>query len=362
MLDALQAFTREARAADVALVYYAGHGIEVGGRNFLIPTDARLATDDDVEFEAVPLDLVLRAVEGAKRLRLVMLDACRDNPFATRMVVAGRGRSVGRGLSRVEPPGDMLVAYAARDGQVASDGDGGGNSPYAAAILQHLETPGLEIQFLFRKVRDAVMAATGNSQQPHVYGSLGGDPFYLVPPLAPTPEPAALAPPVAAGGSERDFELAFWRSVEQSGARGDLEEYLRQFPAGVFAGLARNRLAALPEPGPAPGPPAPATAAASGPRVEPAPTSSAPAPAGATAASAEPPPLRRRAAAPPPPAAVVAAVPAVVAPPPAAVGLRARVDGLVAACPARRWRRRSPRAATSRSPATPSRPGNSTAP
>ena len=154
----------------------------MAGRNFLIPTDARLATDNDVEFEAVPLDLVLHAVEGAKRLRLVLLDACRDNPFLANMAVAsGRGRSIGRGLGRIEPPADTLVAYSAKDGQVAQDGTGA-NSPYTTALLQHIETPGLEIQFLFRKVRDGVLTATGNQQEPYVYGSLGGEPYFLSPP------------------------------------------------------------------------------------------------------------------------------------------------------------------------------------
>lgn len=240
-IKALQFFTREARSADMALIFYAGHGIELAGRNFLIPVDAKLATDDDVEFESVPLDLVLRAVEGAKRLRLVILDACRNNPFATRMIFAsGRGRSVGRGLAGVEPAGDMLVAYAARDGQVAEDGIGG-NSPYTKALLQHIGTPGLEIQFLFRKVRDAVQASTGNRQQPHLYGSLGGDPYYLVPP-APEPPTTAAAPPI---DPDKEIELAFWRSIDQSRDIKDFEEYLRQFPNGRFAGLARNRKQSL---------------------------------------------------------------------------------------------------------------------
>ncbi len=233
-LRALQAFAGEARTAELALVFYAGHGIEVAGRNFLIPTDARLATDNDVEFEAVPLDLVLHAVEGAKRLRLVLLDACRDNPFLANMAVAsGRGRSIGRGLGRVEPPADTLVAYSAKDGQVAQDGTGA-NSPYTTALLQHIETPGLEIQFLFRKVRDGVLTATGNQQEPYVYGSLGGEPYFLSPPAG--------APAVS---QDFGFELAFWQSLEQSRDANEYQEYLRQFPNGTFALLARNRLREL---------------------------------------------------------------------------------------------------------------------
>jgi Caspase domain len=230
-LQVLQAFAREARTAELALVFYAGHGLELLGRNFLIPTDARLATDNDVEFEAVPLDLVLHTVEGSKQLRLVLLDACRDNPFVSKMAIAsGGGRSIGRGLARVEPPRDTLVAYAAKDGQVAEDGLGA-NSPYTTALLQHLETPGLEIQYLFRKVRDAVLAATGNKQEPYVYGSLGGEPYYLV--------PQKLAP---GANQNMEIELAFWRALEQSRDADGFEEYLRQFPNGTFAFLARKRL------------------------------------------------------------------------------------------------------------------------
>ena len=127
--DGLQKFRLAASASEVAVVFYAGHGIEVDKRNFLIPVDARLLSDADVEFEAVSLDLVLRAVEGASNFRLIVLDACRDNPFAVAMRRAGGTRSIGRGLASVEPPGETLVAYAAKEGTVAADGEGR-NSPY----------------------------------------------------------------------------------------------------------------------------------------------------------------------------------------------------------------------------------------
>ena len=137
----LQEFTRTASGSEMAVVYYAGHGIEVDQRNYLVPVDARLASDHDVEFETVPLDLVVRSVERASGLRMVILDACRDNPFAASMRRAGTTRSIGRGLARVEPAGSTLVAYAAKGGTVAADGDGR-NSPYTAALLAHLEEPG----------------------------------------------------------------------------------------------------------------------------------------------------------------------------------------------------------------------------
>jgi uncharacterized caspase-like protein len=172
-------FAREAEGADWAVVYYAGHGIEMGGVNYLLPVDARLETDRDAQFEAVPLDQVMSAVDGAKKLRLVLLDACRDNPFARQMRRTTASRSVGRGLARIEPEGGTLVVYAAKHGEVALDGEGGGNSPFVAALVKNLPTPGVEINKLFRLVRDEVMAATGRRQEPFLYGSLPGEDFFF---------------------------------------------------------------------------------------------------------------------------------------------------------------------------------------
>ncbi|HEX7946579.1 MAG TPA: caspase family protein, partial [Phenylobacterium sp.] len=168
---ALKTFAQAARGADVAVIYYAGHGMEQGGLNYLVPVDATLASDQDVEFDTVPLDLLLRSVEGASRLKLVVLDACRNNPFLTTMQRASGTRAIGRGLSRVEPEGDTLVAYAAREGSTADDGDGG-DSPFTKALTTRMQTPGLEIRLLFGQVRDDVLASTGRRQEPAIYGSL----------------------------------------------------------------------------------------------------------------------------------------------------------------------------------------------
>jgi len=177
IVDALKAFAAEADRADWAVVYYAGHGIEIGGTNYLIPTDARLASDRDISFEAIALEQVLLEFEVSRKLRRVILDACGDNPFRTmRRTMAVR--SIGRGLARVEPEGATLVVYAARDGQVALDG-GGSNSPFAEALAKHIETPGLEINLLFRRVRDDVLNLTGRKQEPFVYGSLPAAEFYF---------------------------------------------------------------------------------------------------------------------------------------------------------------------------------------
>ena len=254
----LLAFTRAASAAEVAVVFYAGHGIEVDQRNFLVPVDARLSSDQDVEFETVPLELVMRSVARASGLRLVILDACRDNPFAVSMQRAGATRSVGRGLARAEPAGETLVAYAAKGGTVASDGDGR-NSPYSRALLAHLEEPGLEVGLLFRKVRDAVLAATGGRQEPFVYGSLSSRGVYLTARLEPDPsvetgeanEPVSerlTAEQMAAQRLAAERELLFWESVKDSTNPADTQAYLDRYPGGTYEVLARNRLEALQRP------------------------------------------------------------------------------------------------------------------
>ena len=255
--DGLQKFSLAASASEMAVVFYAGHGIEVDKRNFLIPVDARLLSDADVEFEAVPLDLLSRAVERAKGLRLIIVDACRDNPFAVAMQRAGATRSIGRGLAAVEPSGETLVAYAAKEGTVAADGEGR-NSPYTRALLSYLEEPGLEVGLMFRKVRDAVLARTGGRQEPFVYGSLSSEGVYLA--ALPEPEPPAPTATVTKTGPGLDkptsepavtarepaqMELMFWESVKDSQVPEELEAYLERYPDGAFAVLARSRLKRL---------------------------------------------------------------------------------------------------------------------
>ena len=182
LVSALRDFAARAETADWAVVYYAGHGMEVGGINYLIPTDAKIAADRDIEFEAVPLAQVLNAAERARKLRLVILDACRDNPFANQMkrTLTVASRSVSRGLAAVEPDAGTLVVYAAKDGETALDGVGI-NSPFATAFVKNLPTPGLEVRRLFDFVRDDVMEATGRKQKPFSYGSISGrQDFYFV--------------------------------------------------------------------------------------------------------------------------------------------------------------------------------------
>ena len=183
LTEALRAFTRQSAGADVSLVFYAGHGIEMDGVNYLVPVDARLERDVDVRFETVTVDDLLVSTSGAS-LRLVILDACRNNPLARSMQRTAATRTVSGGsfadLNEDLLGDETLVAYAAAAGTTAADGRGR-NSPYTAALLSHLETP-LEIGLLFRRVRAQVLAAT-NAQRPHEYHSLVGE-HYLTRTLA----------------------------------------------------------------------------------------------------------------------------------------------------------------------------------
>ena len=174
MIASLNDFQREADTSDWAVVYYAGHGLEVSGTNYLVPIDARLGDDRDIQDEAVSVDRILRAVENAKKLRLVMLDACRDNPFLKKMHRSIATRSISRGLAAIEPLGATLIVFAAKDGETAEDG-AGNHSPFAASLIKRLQQPTIEINKLFRLVTSDVLKATGNQQRPFVYGSLPGE-------------------------------------------------------------------------------------------------------------------------------------------------------------------------------------------
>jgi hypothetical protein len=187
MLKALRSFSDEADQADWALVYYAGHGIEVGGVNYLLPIDVELREDRDAQDEAVSLNRVLDAVASAHKLRLVVLDACRNNPFAATMKRSIYTRAVvDRGLAPAEPPAGILVVYADEAGQVAEDGSGG-HSPFTAALAQRLQEPGLEVRRLFDAVTADVLDATSGHQRPYQYGSNPSrEAFYFTPPALAT--------------------------------------------------------------------------------------------------------------------------------------------------------------------------------
>ena len=231
MRKALLEFNRNARGAEIALLFFAGHGIEVGGENWLIPIDAELKSDIDVDHEAIGLKAILPSIETASQLGLVILDACRNNPFTAKMQRTIRTRSVSRGLAGVEPTGNVLVAYAARDGTTAADGDGR-NSPFTTSLLKHLETPGLEINFLFRNVRDDVIRATRREQQPFVYGSLSKDAIYFKDAGA----GARRTPPAGPGGRRDDLVGSRTPSDVSS-----LQRFITQFPKSTLRPEAEKR-------------------------------------------------------------------------------------------------------------------------
>ncbi len=242
MRRVIREFSETSRDADIAVVYYAGHGMEVDGTNYLVPSDAKLLSDFDVEDETISLDRMLRALDTVKRLKLVILDACRDNPFAKTMKRSIATRSVGRGLAKTEPQtSDTLIAFAARAGAVASDGDGQ-NSPFATALVKYITEPGLDLRLAFGRVRDDVLKNTANRQEPFVYGSLGGQTMSLVPPVE-KPVVAPVEKPVDPQAQARiDYELA-----AQIGTREAWDSFLASHATGLYADLARaqnNKLSA----------------------------------------------------------------------------------------------------------------------
>lgn len=227
MRRALRDFSDASRGASVALFFFAGHGLQAGQRdraeNFLVPTDARLADERDLEDETIPLSRVLTLMEGA-RTRIVILDACRDNPLARRMARPGATRNIGRGLARIDDDraGGTLVAFSTAPGTVAEDGRGR-NSPFTEALVRHLPTPGLEVQPMFTRVRAEVARATNNTQIPWTNTALLEEVFLAglpsgnvaaarpapVAPPAPTQPAVGVSPegsgyPVAVGQAFRD--------------------------------------------------------------------------------------------------------------------------------------------------------------
>ena len=229
---AVREFSEKAQDADIAVVYYAGHGIEVDGLNYLVPADAKLARDFDVDDEAVSLDRVLRALDPVKRLRLVILDACRDNPLAGTIKKSVATRSIGRGLAKVEPTTpNTLVAFATKAGAVADDGNGE-NSQYTSALVKYIAEPGVDVRVAFGRVRDEVLKKTSYRQEPFVYGSLGGDNLALV------PQPPK---PVDTEADARiDYEYA-----AQIGTRDVWDSFIEKHPTGFYSNLARAQVKRL---------------------------------------------------------------------------------------------------------------------
>ncbi|MCA0343591.1 MAG: caspase family protein, partial [Proteobacteria bacterium] len=239
MSQALAGFEEKVAGADIGLIYYSGHGIEVSGDNFLIPVDAKLASDRDVKYETILLDDLLHALAGATKLKLVLLDACRDNPFLTSMKRPSTRGIPTRGLARVDSAeSNMLIGYATAPGDVALDGDGA-MSPYAAALSRHLVTPGLEIEAALRAVAKDVFEATDGRQRPFKTGSL----FETVV-LGEGRASDAAGSAIGQGDPCRDAS-AHWAEIRESKDKAMFEDHLRLFPACAFTNIARQRMAAL---------------------------------------------------------------------------------------------------------------------
>lgn len=226
---AMRDFRAKADGAEVAMVYFAGHGIEAQGKNWLIPTDAQLKSDLDLPYEAINLDRLMESVSGAQ-IRMVVLDSCRNNPFG-RSWRSGT-RAVVNGLAGVEAD-DVLVIFAAAPGQIAADGTAG-NSPFATSLAKRLPQPDVPVQLLGGLIRDDVLAATGGSQRPFVSASITGTPVYLVPRATP-------AAPKAAGDRSGVEELLWKGAMAENSVRG-FSAYLAEFPAGKYAGIAGDNI------------------------------------------------------------------------------------------------------------------------
>lgn len=236
---AMRDFRAKAEGAEIAMVYYAGHGIEAQGKNWLIPTDAGLKSDLDLPYEAINLDRVMESVSGAQ-IRMVILDSCRNNPFG-RSWKSGT-RAVVNGLASVEAD-DVLVIFAAAPGQTAADGTGA-NSPFATSLAKRLPQPDLPVQLLGGAIRDDVLAATAGQQRPFVSASITGTPVYLVP-----------RPGQAPTGNRAALEDLMWKGAVAENSVGAFKAYLAEFPKGKYAAQASESVARLtknPKAAPAP--------------------------------------------------------------------------------------------------------------
>ena len=231
------AFARESEGADVALFFYAGHGLQVNGDNYLAPIDAKLDSEADLDFQTVQLNKILRNMERKQRTNLVFLDACRDNPLARNLArsMGTRSTAIGRGLARIESGIGTLIAFATQPGNVALDGTGN-NSPFTRALLKHIETPNLDVAQLMRRVRVDVIESTAHRQVPWSNSSLTGDFFFASNDGGKAPPP----PPSIANAAQQA-----WSSVSNSSSAAVLRTFIGQFPDTVYADFARARLKEL---------------------------------------------------------------------------------------------------------------------
>jgi uncharacterized caspase-like protein len=243
MREKVKLFSERLTGADVGLFYYGGHGIQVSGKNYLVPIDAKLSAASDLDFIAMDLDLVLRNMERETPTNIVFLDACRDNPLVANLAksMGTRSSTITRGLARVESGVGTLIAFATQPGNVALDGTGR-NSPFAAALLKVIERPGVPISDVMISVRRDVLRDTENRQVPWDHSSLTGQ-FYFAASASVAPAPVATAAPAAKATTadlvQPNLELAFWDSIKNEKNPRLFEAYLNRYPNGTFAEIAQ---------------------------------------------------------------------------------------------------------------------------
>jgi hypothetical protein len=234
MRMSVRRFSERLPGADVALLFYAGHGLQVAGKNYLIPVDAQLDTQADLDFGTIDLDLVLKGMEADARTNIVFLDACRDNPLAVNLTrrLGSRSGTVSRGLAQIDTAIGTLIAFSTQPGNVALDGDGR-NSPFTEALLKTIEVPGLPLSDVMIDVRNDVLRATGRKQVPWDNSSLTGQ-FYF------KPLPRDAAGPGRPG--QEGVEVVFWNSIKDTKNPQLFEAYLRRYPSGSFSDIAKINL------------------------------------------------------------------------------------------------------------------------
>jgi len=256
MTGIVREFAQKLDGAKAGVVYYAGHGIAVGDENYLIPVDASLKNESDLDFRAVNVQLILRQMQRDERVNILILDACRDNPFATQL--AAKSRSVARGLTAIETQSasGILIAFATDPRSTALDGEKDGNSPFTSALLKHIETPEVSITTVMDRVRADVWESTGRKQKPWTNSSIIGE-FKMNPTLKlaavdPSMTIKAIdgavqvpATPVPANLDRAQMDIRMWETAERGNSPGDYKAYLEAFPTGQFASFAKNRLSRL---------------------------------------------------------------------------------------------------------------------
>jgi hypothetical protein len=212
----------------VGLFYYAGHGVQAEGTNYLIPVDADIQAEADLEANAFDAGRVLRAMKAAQNeMNIVILDACRDNPLP-------KTRGIERGLARMDAPSGTFIAYAAAPGQSAQDGASGTNGVFTGELVKAMAEPGVPLEQMFKKVIAGVKADTHGGQQPWSEASIQGDFYFHAAVAAPPPGTSAVDP--------KQFELMYWESIKDSKNVADFQAYLSKYPKGEFSGLASNRV------------------------------------------------------------------------------------------------------------------------